>query len=160
MFICPYCGKAKSKVTGTKFYRKHHAIWRRRECISCQERFTTYEVMIDENLNKTIDAIKKREESVTTPATVRNKIKRLVSKGISYEEIEKQLDIDRSLITSTIQRMRRAGEKKDTHIKKRLRKDKTLELHAKGLTAGEIAKIVDASVDTVRRYIRESRAKK
>lgn len=43
---CPHCGYAESKVTDSR--PLEDTIRRRRECLSCQRRFTTYEVI--ENL--------------------------------------------------------------------------------------------------------------
>lgn len=42
---CPYCGYAESKVIDSRPAEEGSTIRRRRECIACQKRFTTYEVM-------------------------------------------------------------------------------------------------------------------
>ena len=41
---CPYCGDQESKVVDSR-HSEDNAIRRRRECIRCQRRFTTYEVV-------------------------------------------------------------------------------------------------------------------
>ena len=40
---CPVCGFAESKVLDSRPTEEGGAIRRRRECLSCQKRFTTYE---------------------------------------------------------------------------------------------------------------------
>lgn len=40
---CPYCGFAESKVIDSRSTEESNSIRRRRECLKCQKRFTTYE---------------------------------------------------------------------------------------------------------------------
>lgn len=40
---CPYCGFMDSKVIETRTVEETNSIRRRRECLECQQRFTTYE---------------------------------------------------------------------------------------------------------------------
>jgi transcriptional repressor NrdR len=40
---CPFCGFLESKVIDSRESKKGLSIRRRRECLSCQRRFTTYE---------------------------------------------------------------------------------------------------------------------
>jgi len=40
---CPFCGHEESKVTDSRNATDTNAIKRRRECLSCQKRFTTFE---------------------------------------------------------------------------------------------------------------------
>ncbi len=40
---CPFCGHVESKVIDSRESKKGISIRRRRECISCARRFTTYE---------------------------------------------------------------------------------------------------------------------
>jgi len=42
---CPYCGYNESKVIDSRPAEEYTTIRRRRECLSCQKRFTTYEIM-------------------------------------------------------------------------------------------------------------------
>ena len=42
---CPYCGYTESKVIDSRPADEGNSIRRRRECLACQRRFTTYEVM-------------------------------------------------------------------------------------------------------------------
>lgn len=40
---CPFCGHDETKVVDSRMSESQDAIRRRRECLSCAERFTTYE---------------------------------------------------------------------------------------------------------------------
>ena len=42
---CPFCGDQESKVVDSRHSEDGSSIRRRRECIACQRRFTTYEVV-------------------------------------------------------------------------------------------------------------------
>ena len=40
---CPYCGFSESKVIDSRPIEEQNSIKRRRECLSCEKRFSTYE---------------------------------------------------------------------------------------------------------------------
>ncbi len=40
---CPFCGEVKDKVIDSRLGKDNRMIRRRRECLNCQKRFTTYE---------------------------------------------------------------------------------------------------------------------
>ena len=42
---CPVCGFADSKVIDSRHIEEGNSIRRRRECLSCQKRYTTFEVI-------------------------------------------------------------------------------------------------------------------
>ena len=42
---CPRCGNEEDKVVDSRAVRDGRAVRRRRECLSCAERFTTYEAL-------------------------------------------------------------------------------------------------------------------
>lgn len=42
---CPFCGFAESKVVDSRAAEEGNSIRRRRECLSCVRRFTTYEII-------------------------------------------------------------------------------------------------------------------
>lgn len=56
---CPYCGFTETKVVDSRSTEDGMAIRRRRECVSCNKRYTTYEkvedipiLVIKKNLNR------------------------------------------------------------------------------------------------------------
>ncbi len=40
---CPYCGKLDNKVIDSRMTKEGNSVRRRRECLDCKRRFTTYE---------------------------------------------------------------------------------------------------------------------
>ena len=42
---CPFCGYTESKVIDSRPAEEGATIRRRRECLACQKRFTTYEII-------------------------------------------------------------------------------------------------------------------
>jgi transcriptional repressor NrdR len=44
---CPFCGNAENKVIDSRISKDGKAIRRRRECLGCNRRFTTYEYVED-----------------------------------------------------------------------------------------------------------------
>ncbi|WP_194848248.1 transcriptional regulator NrdR [Candidatus Neptunochlamydia vexilliferae] len=54
---CPFCGHEESKVTDSRTASETNAIRRRRECLQCSKRFTTFET-VDISLQ-----VKKRDGS-------------------------------------------------------------------------------------------------
>lgn len=47
---CPYCGSIKDRVTDTRASEDHRSVRRRRECLSCHKRYTTYETIEEKPL--------------------------------------------------------------------------------------------------------------
>ena len=43
--LCPFCNHSESKVTDSRNAVEQNAIRRRRECLQCQKRFTTFEML-------------------------------------------------------------------------------------------------------------------
>ncbi len=44
---CPYCGSTDDRVVDSRLIKEGRAIRRRRECLGCAKRFTTYEYVED-----------------------------------------------------------------------------------------------------------------
>ncbi len=49
---CPYCGREEDKVIDSRSVQEGKAVRRRRQCLSCSKRFTTYEYV--ENVSLTV----------------------------------------------------------------------------------------------------------
>lgn len=85
--ICPYCGHEETKVTNKRDIEKN--VRRRRECLDCQKRFTTYErPEID------ITVIKKdgRRENFDRDKIKLGIIKACEKRPVSRDQIEKSVD--------------------------------------------------------------------
>ena len=81
---CPYCHHLESKVIDSRYTEGHTSIRRRRECLKCGERFTTYERL--ENLP--IIVVKKNEEREMLD---RNKILKGMIKACEKRPIPKKV---------------------------------------------------------------------
>ena len=57
---CPYCSRIDDKVIDSRTAREGEVIRRRRECLKCKRRFTTYE-RIEENLPVLVKKDNRRE---------------------------------------------------------------------------------------------------
>lgn len=87
---CPYCGFVDTKVIDSRPTDDNEAIRRRRECLKCEKRFTTYE----RYENQTLIVIKKDD---TRQAYDRSKIlsgmiKSCEKRPVKYEDLEKAVD--------------------------------------------------------------------
>ncbi|MEK6916318.1 MAG: transcriptional regulator NrdR [Nanoarchaeota archaeon] len=83
---CPYCGSEKSKVIDKRKTEENTATRRRRECLDCEKRYTTYEKI--ETVILTI-----RKKSGEVEAFDKNKLKTGIQKAcekrpVSNEQIE------------------------------------------------------------------------
>lgn len=87
---CPFCGETDNKVIDSRLSKDGHAIRRRRQCIICTRRFTTYE-HIEE---VTVMIIKKDgRREVFSREKVRTGIKKACEKrNISVHVIDQFLD--------------------------------------------------------------------
>jgi len=86
---CPYCSKEESKVIDKRNTDAEIAIRRRRECLACSKRFTTYERVETDLMVAKKDG---RRESYS-----REKLKTGIKKAcekrpISQEQIDKMID--------------------------------------------------------------------
>ena len=87
---CPYCQHIESKVIDSRSTEEHTVIRRRRECLECKERFTTYERIEDNPLR----VVKKNGEREFFD---RNKImtgllKACEKRQVSKEELEQMVN--------------------------------------------------------------------
>ncbi len=57
---CPFCSRFDDKVIDSRTAREGEVIRRRRECLDCKRRFTTYE-RIEENLPAIVKKDNRRE---------------------------------------------------------------------------------------------------
>jgi len=103
---CPYCGHEEDKVIDSRAAQDGRAVRRRRECLNCKERFTTYEYI--ENVTLTVVKSDERREPFDRQKLIHgmklacNKRPVSVKKIESIaDEIETQLqELSKSEITS------------------------------------------------------------
>ena len=116
---CPYCGHPESKVIDSRPADENASIRRRRECLSCARRFTTYETV--ESLP--IVVIKKdgSRQSFDRQKMLRGMIRACEKRPVTLAELERIADeIEQELQNSMEREIRTEviGEK----VMERLRK--------------------------------------
>ena len=85
--ICPDCGKLEDKVVETRENKDGKYIRRRRECLNCRKRYTTYEKV--ENIPLLIKKKDGRREEFDIEK-IRKGIHRAIEKrSISYKKVER-----------------------------------------------------------------------
>lgn len=87
---CPFCGHLDDKVIDSRLSQDGNATRRRRECLSCAKRFTTYE-----RVEETLPLVVKKDG--TREAFNRSKIldglkKACEKRPVSIEDMEKSID--------------------------------------------------------------------
>ena len=116
---CPFCGHPESKVIDSRPADENASIRRRRECLACGKRFTTYETV--ESLP--IVVIKKdgSRQSFDRQKVLRGMIRACEKRPVSLAELERIADeIEQELQNSMEREIRTAdiGEKVMEKLKK------------------------------------------
>jgi transcriptional repressor NrdR len=96
---CPYCHSTNNKVIDSRPSREANAIRRRRECLNCKRRFTTYE-QVEETMPL---IIKKdgRRENYQRPKISEGIKKACEKRPVSIDAIENFLDqLEREMLES------------------------------------------------------------
>lgn len=87
---CPRCGQVDNKVVDSRAGKDGDVIRRRRECLSCRRRFTTYE-RIEEELPLVVKRDGRRE-AFDRQKVLSGILKACEKRPISYAAIEKVVD--------------------------------------------------------------------
>ncbi len=94
---CPFCGDQESKVVDSRRSEDGDSIRRRRECLACQRRFTTYEIV------ESLPIIVVKRDG-TRQSFDRNKILNSMVRAFDKRKVEiSQLDQITTEIEQTIQ---------------------------------------------------------
>lgn len=99
---CPFCSHNESKVVDSRPTDEGQAIRRRRECISCTKRFTTYEKMDEIPLI----VVKKNgnRESYNKNKILNGVIKSCEKRPVSLQDIEELVDGIEKQLYNTMER--------------------------------------------------------
>jgi len=93
---CPACGYTESKVVDSRPSEEYASIRRRRECLKCQKRFTTYEVI--ETIPLMVVKKDQRRESFDRDKLLRGIMKACEKRPVSEEQMKKIVrDIETNL---------------------------------------------------------------
>ena len=93
---CPYCGLSETEVVETRDSEDLETIRRRRECLKCGKRFTTYERV--ENINLVVIKKDSRREQFDRDKLKRGIIRSCEKTKVSMEDIERIVtEVEREL---------------------------------------------------------------
>ncbi len=87
---CPYCGHEQDKVVDSRSSKEGRAVRRRRECLECEKRFTTYEYI--ENFPLTIVKNDQRREPYDRHKLLSGIISACKKRPVSMKKIESIVD--------------------------------------------------------------------
>ena len=98
---CPYCGAEESKVIDSRPTEDSERIRRRRECLSCHMRFTTYEVV------ETVPLVVIKKDNSREPfdrqKLLNAMLRACAKRPVSYEAIERAVtSIEQTLLSSYV----------------------------------------------------------
>ena len=87
---CPYCGHPESKVIDSRTADENASIRRRRECLSCARRFTTYETV--ESLPMFVITKDGSRQSFDRQKVLRGMIRACEKRPVALAELERIAD--------------------------------------------------------------------
>lgn len=83
---CPYCRSKKDKVVDSRSIRNNQAVRRRRECLKCRKRYTTYEYV--EEIPLMVIKSDGRREPFDRQKVLNGLIKACEKRPISVDKLE------------------------------------------------------------------------
>jgi len=87
---CPYCGHEEDRVVDSRTSKEGRAVRRRRECVECSRRFTTYEYI--ENISFAIIKNDQRREAYDRQKLLLGIMSACKKRPISMKKIESIVD--------------------------------------------------------------------
>ena len=94
---CPYCGEIDSKVIDSRPADDGERIRRRRECLVCQKRFTTYEIV--ETVPLMVVKKDKSREAFNRQKLLNGMMRACEKRPVSYQMLEDAVDnIEQALL--------------------------------------------------------------
>ena len=99
---CPFCGCEESKVIDSRPTDEGEKIRRRRECISCANRFTTYEII--ESVPIMIIKKDKSRESFNREKLLKGMVRACEKRPVPIDTLEKIVDEIESEIQNSLDR--------------------------------------------------------
>ena len=87
---CPYCGYEESKVIDSRPTDEGQRIRRRRECLQCQKRFTTYEII--ESLPIIVIKKDKSRETFNRDKLMTGLLRACEKRPVSFDTLDNMID--------------------------------------------------------------------
>ncbi len=105
---CPYCGSKETEVVETRDSEDLETIRRRRNCVKCEKRFTTYERI--ENVNLVVLKKEGKREQFNRDKLMNGILRSCEKTTVSVEDVEK--------IVTEVERELRGGDSVEVDSKK------------------------------------------
>lgn len=99
---CPYCGAEESKVIDSRPTEDSERIRRRRECLKCGKRFTTYEVI--ENVPIVVIKKDKSRETFDRSKLLNGLLRACEKRPVSMDTLERIVDEIECLLQNSLDR--------------------------------------------------------
>ncbi|MCI1955474.1 MAG: transcriptional regulator NrdR [Oscillospiraceae bacterium] len=99
---CPYCGYMESKVIDSRPTDEGERIRRRRECLKCSKRFTTYEVI--ESVPIVVIKKDKSRETFDRNKLLNGLLRACEKRPVSIETLEKIVDEIENMLQNSLDR--------------------------------------------------------
>ena len=99
---CPFCGYIESKVIDSRPTDESTRIRRRRECLQCGKRFTTYEIM--ESLPIIVVKKDKSRETFDRDKLLNGLLRACEKRPVSIDVLEKAVDEIEATIQNSLER--------------------------------------------------------
>ncbi len=99
---CPYCSYQESKVVDSRHSDEGNSIRRRRECLSCQKRFTTYETV--ESLPVIVVKKDNSREPFDRDKILRGMVRASEKRPVAIADIEKAVNEIEQIVQNSLER--------------------------------------------------------
>lgn len=99
---CPYCSFEESKVIDSRPTDEGERIRRRRECLNCQKRFTTYEIV--ESLPIIVIKKDKSREVFNRDKLLNGLLRACEKRPVSLEKLENMIDEIEAVLQNSLDR--------------------------------------------------------
>ena len=99
---CPYCGYQESKVVDSRHSEDNTSIRRRRECLACQKRFTTYETV--ESLPMVVVKKDNSRQSFDRSKILNGMVRACEKRPVAMADLEHAVDEIEQIIQNSLDR--------------------------------------------------------
>ncbi len=99
---CPFCGFGESKVIDSRPTDEGERIRRRRECLKCSKRFTTYEII--ENVPIVVIKKDKSRETFDRNKLLNGLLRACEKRPVSIDQLENIVDEIETLLQNSLDR--------------------------------------------------------
>lgn len=99
---CPFCGYSESRVIDSRPTDENERIRRRRECLQCKKRFTTYEII--EDLPIIVIKKDKSREVFDRSKLLKGMLRACEKRPVTIQVLEQAIDSIETQLQSTLER--------------------------------------------------------